>query len=139
MISITACERKGSALRKFCRKDGFLIHKLDAKTISFARHPPVAFAHLQARQGELSAKHSTQRCKLFTARSGVSPPKAVGQNHLQAAAHRKLQDCEQLYQGFTLRPDSWHEREINGRAAVSFTGDFVVLKSPIRTGALAVI
>ena len=40
------------------------------------------------------------------------------------AADRMLREYERLYGGFTLRQDSWYEREIDGRSAVGFIGDY---------------
>jgi len=42
-----------------------------------------------------------------------------------AAATRKLGECEQVYRDFKLREGAWHEREIDGRPAVTFIADFL--------------
>jgi len=57
------------------------------------------------------------------ARAVVRLHPANGVCSFQAAAFRKRREYEQIYKDFTLRPGSWHEREIDGRPAVSFIGD----------------
>jgi len=51
----------------------------------------------------------------------LHPPNGVCS--FQAAAMNKRREVDQINKDFSLRPGSWHEREIDGRPAVSFIGD----------------